>query len=110
MFYHRKECSCNKGHENCICGYPQPKPPQQLPSQTLPVQQEPVKQMEEHVSQDIYVPVSHPSHTTQINHVNYKYMHSYPHTKSIVNSVSHEHYCVCPPNQGYNFCKPKRFC
>ncbi|WP_235599948.1 CotD family spore coat protein [Alkalihalobacillus trypoxylicola] len=96
-------CKCqNKQH--CQCGYPQPKPVQQLPTKTMPAQQSPINQITEHVIQDVHVPMIHPTQTTQVNHTNYKYFHSYPNTVSVVNSVSEEHYCVCPPK---NHCKPK---
>lgn len=94
MRMHHKPCGCKKP---CQCGYPPVKPAMQLPAKTAPAQVSPTKQNTEYVGQDVYIPVMHPSHTTQINHTTYKYMHSYPHTKSVVNSVSEEHYCVCPP-------------
>lgn len=100
MRYHKKKCFCNKGPHQCKCGYPKARPPQQLPAKELPAQYSPVKQNTEYVGQDVLVPVVHPTHTTQINHTTYKYMHSYPHTKSVVNSVSHEHHCVCPHHWG----------
>lgn len=104
--YH-KTCYCNKGPKECICGYPQAKPAQQLPTKTLPAQYQPVKQMTEYVGQDVVIPIVHPSHTTQINHTTYKHMHSYPHTQSVVNAVSQEHYCCCPPKK-HHVCKPKK--
>ncbi len=88
-----KSCGCYK---KCTCGYPQAKPAQQLPDKTMPAQTSPTKQLNEYVGQDVYIPMVHPSHTTQVNHTTYKYMHSYPHTQSVVNSVSEKHYCVCP--------------
>ncbi|MBM7713896.1 CotD family spore coat protein [Siminovitchia sp. FSL H7-0308] len=94
MRMYHKPCSCKKP---CKCGYPPVKPAMQLPAKTMPAQISPTKQNTEYVGQDVYIPVMHPSHTTQINHTTYKYMHSYPHTKSAVNSISEEHYCVCPP-------------
>lgn len=105
---YRNSCSCHqKGMKECKCGYPQPKPAQQLPTKTMPAKHQPVNQNSEFVGQDVIVPVVHPTHTTQNHHTTYKYMHSYPHTQSVVNSVSHEHYCVCPPKQHHG-CKPKK--
>ncbi len=92
----KKPCGCN---HKCLCGYPEARPDQILPAKTMPEQVSPTRQNNEFVGQDVYVPVVHPTHTTQVNHTTYKYMHSYPHTRSVVNSVSEEHHCVCPPNQ-----------
>ncbi|MBO0993034.1 hypothetical protein IPU53_08410 [Bacillus sp. SD088] len=100
-----KPCGCEG---KCNCGYPEVKPAQQLPAQTMPAQYSPTKQFNEYQGQDVYIPMVHPSHTTQQQHTTYKYMHSYPHTQSVVNSVSEEHYCVCPPNQ-HSCCKPTKY-
>lgn len=100
-----KSCGCDK---ECLCGYPEAKPAQQLPSKTLPAQHSPMKQNNEYVGNDVYIPVVHPTHTTRVNHTTYKYMHSYPHTISEVNSTSEEHYCVCPPTHNCG-CKPNKY-
>ncbi|ANF47438.1 hypothetical protein AZK53_17685 [Priestia megaterium] len=48
------------------CGYPQSKPCGQLPPQTMPAQYDPVKQNTFFTGQDVFVPVVHPSHTTNV--------------------------------------------
>src|SRR5699024_8119346 len=88
-----KPCGCKK---ECLCAYPEAMPAQQLPTQTAPAEVSPTRQNSEYVGRDVIIPVVHPTHTTQTNHTTYKYMHSYPHTRSVVNSTSEEHYCVCP--------------
>ncbi|MED5245963.1 MULTISPECIES: CotD family spore coat protein [Priestia] len=47
----------------------------------------------------MFVPVVHPSHTTNIYQKNYKYMHSFSHTESVVCQETHQHFCApsCPP-------------
>lgn len=42
--------------------------------------------------QNNIVPVIHPSHTTNINHINYQYQHHFPHTQSNVNEVTHQNF------------------
>ncbi|MED3947134.1 CotD family spore coat protein [Priestia aryabhattai] len=81
------------------CGYPQAKPCGQLPPQTMPAQYDPVKQNTSFTGQDVFVPVVHPSHTTNVYQKNYKYMHSFPHTESVVCQETHQHFCApsCPP-------------
>lgn len=106
---YQRNCSCNKGQNECTCGYPKAKPAQQLPKQTMPTQYQPVNQNTEYLGQDVIIPVVHPTHTTQVNHTNYKYMHSFPHTQSVVNSASQEHYCVCPSTHHHPSYKSKRY-
>jgi spore coat protein D len=94
------------------CGYPQVMPAQQKPTQTAPAQYSPMKQNTQFTGQDVIVPMVHPSHTTHVNQTNFKYMHSYPHTQSVVNQATHKHFCVdqqpiqnhCIPRPP---CKPK---
>nr|WP_309100689.1 spore coat protein [Fredinandcohnia onubensis] len=38
------------------------------------------------------VPHIHPSHTQHINHHMYQHMHYYPHTESVANEVSNQHF------------------
>ncbi|MCA0149617.1 spore coat protein [Rossellomorea vietnamensis] len=90
-----------KGQQNCHsgqCGYPQVSPAMQLPTKVMPAQYDPVKQFTENQSQEVQIPMVHPSHTTQVQHTHYKYIHSFPHTQSVVQSTSCEHVCApCPP-------------
>jgi spore coat protein D len=43
------------------------------------------------------VPHIHPSHTTNVNHHMYQHNHYFPHTESVVNEVSNQHF-TCPGN------------
>lgn len=81
------------------CSYPKPKPCSQLPPQTMPAQYDPVQQNSSFTGQDVIVPVVHPSHTTNVYQKNFKYMHSFPHTESVVCQETHQHFCApsCPP-------------
>jgi hypothetical protein len=71
-------------------GCPPVKPGHVLPAQTLPAQYSPVQQSTQFNQQDVYVPVYHPCHTTQINQTNYKYVHFFPQTESVVNQATQQ--------------------
>ncbi|MGR5900823.1 CotD family spore coat protein [Bacillus cereus] len=74
--------------------------PQQInPTQTLPAQYNPVQQNTTTSNQDVIIPVVHPSHTTHVNQTNYKYVHSFPHTESVVNQTTQQHLYSQPTNQ-----------
>ncbi|WP_367034592.1 CotD family spore coat protein [Rossellomorea marisflavi] len=105
------------GQQPMNCGYPQVSPAQTKPTQMMPAQTSPTKQYTENVNQEVQIPMVHPSHTTQVNHTHYKYIHSYPHTQSVVNSASEEHVCAetqqmmpmhhCPPPCPPRPCPPR---
>ncbi|MCM3006361.1 CotD family spore coat protein [Priestia koreensis] len=109
-YYNQQQQPMGYGKMNCqsgSCGYPQTSPYQQMPTQMMPAQFDPVKQNTSVTKQDIVVPVVHPSHTTHINQQNYKYMHSFPHTQSVVNQTTHQHFCAPTPQQMSPYsCKP----
>ncbi|UII54587.1 spore coat protein [Cytobacillus spongiae] len=42
------------------------------------------------------VPHVHPTHTTNVNHINYKHEHYFPQTFSNVNEVTHQHFNAGP--------------
>jgi len=50
------------------------------------------------------VPHIHPSHTQHVNHHMYQHMHYYPHTESVANEVSNQHFSCGggrPPGPGF---------
>jgi spore coat protein D len=48
------------------------------------------------------VPHIHPSHTTNVNHHMYEHLHYYPHTESVANEVSNQHFnCGPRPPAGF---------
>jgi len=48
------------------------------------------------------VPHIHPSHTTNVNHHKFEHYHYYPHTESVVNEVSNQHFnCGATPPSGF---------
>jgi spore coat protein D len=49
-----------------------------------------------HMCNETIVPHVHPSHTTNVNHQMYKHYHYYPHTESMVNEVSNQHFNCGP--------------
>ncbi|WP_254434228.1 CotD family spore coat protein [Halobacillus sp. Marseille-Q1614] len=81
-------------------------PAVQQPTETMPAQVEPVREFTENFNREVLIPVVHPSHTTQIHHTHYKYLHSYPHTCSVVNTYSCENVRVPYPPQ--NWMGPQR--
>ncbi|MFC7319717.1 CotD family spore coat protein [Halobacillus campisalis] len=87
-----------QGPQNMEGGYPQVAPFIQNPPRVMPAQYAPVRQLPQRVNSEVIIPVVHPSHTTQYNHTHYKYVHSFPHTQSVVNSYSCEDVCA-PPSQ-----------
>ncbi|WP_312889065.1 CotD family spore coat protein [Desertibacillus haloalkaliphilus] len=62
----------------------------------LPPVVHPTRYNERHHRCEYIVPEIHPSHTKNITHHHYKHMHSYPHTESFADTVSHQHF-HCPP-------------
>jgi hypothetical protein len=78
-------------------GCPPVLPGQMYPAQVLPAQYSPTKQSVQFNQQDVYVPVVHPCHTTQVNQTNYKYVHYFPHNKSVVNQATQQNVYGSPP-------------
>ncbi|WP_082232178.1 CotD family spore coat protein [Halobacillus massiliensis] len=76
-------------------------PAVQEPTETMPAQVEPVREFTENFNREVLIPVVHPSHTTQIHHTHYKYLHSFPHTCSVVNTYSCENVTVPYPPQNW---------
>lgn len=75
------------------CGYPETKPSQYYPPQVLPAQYSPVNKQVQVNQQDVYVPIIHPTQTTQINQKNYKYVHYYPQSTNVVNQATQQNLC-----------------
>ncbi|WP_096435220.1 spore coat protein [Alteribacter populi] len=60
-------------------------------AQCMPPRVHPTQQQVTHSCCEYIVPEVHPTHTTNVNHHLYKHVHSYPHTASQVDQVSHQH-------------------
>ncbi|MBE4910218.1 spore coat protein CotH [Bacillus luteolus] len=56
----------------------------------------PTKCNVQHYCNKTVVPHIHPSHTQHVNHQMYEHVHYYPHTESVVNEVSHQHFNCGP--------------
>ncbi|WNS73983.1 spore coat protein [Bacillus sp. DTU_2020_1000418_1_SI_GHA_SEK_038] len=69
------------------------------PTNVLPATVSPTKCCVNHTFQNTIVPHIHPSHTTTVNHHNFQHVHSFPHTQSVVNEVTHQQF-VAPPGPG----------
>jgi spore coat protein D len=86
------------------CGYPV-SPSQYYPPQVLPAQFSPTNQQMQYNQQDVYVPMIHPTQTTQVNQTNYKYVHYFPQNTNVVNQATQQNVCgtqavqpmYCPP-------------
>ncbi|WP_231868472.1 CotD family spore coat protein [Fictibacillus phosphorivorans] len=88
-------------------GYPQALPSQYYPPQVLPAQYSPTNQQVQYNQQDVYVPMIHPTQTTQVNQMNYKYVHYFPQNTNVLNQATQQNIlgttqpmlppCPCPP-------------
>lgn len=58
------------------------------PTKVLPAVVCPTKCCVNHTYSKTVVPVIHPTHTTNVNHMHTEYQHHYPHTQSVVNEVT----------------------
>jgi len=58
------------------------------PNHVLPAIVHPTKCCVNNTFTNNIVPHIHPSHTTTVNHVNYKHQHFFPHTQSVENVVT----------------------
>ncbi|MEC1156488.1 spore coat protein [Cytobacillus horneckiae] len=65
----------------------------------------PTKCNVQHTCENVIVPHIHPSHTTTVNHVNYKHQHHFPHTQSFANEVTNQQF-VAGAGQGPGFGGP----
>ncbi|MET3728918.1 spore coat protein D [Fictibacillus halophilus] len=87
------------------CGYPAVSPSQYYPPQVMPAQYSPTNQQFQYNQQDVYVPMIHPTQTTQVNQMNYKYVHYFPQNTNVVNQATQQNLCgtvqpimaPCPP-------------
>lgn len=57
-------------------------------TQVLPAIVHPTKCCVRHRLYNYVIPEIHPSHTTNVNHINYNHQHYFPHTESVVNEVT----------------------
>lgn len=62
------------------------------PTHVLPTVVHPTKCCTNHNFVNNVVPHIHPSHTTNVNHINYDHVHYFPHTQSTVNQVTHQNH------------------
>ncbi|MDF0727879.1 CotD family spore coat protein [Cytobacillus sp. S13-E01] len=62
----------------------------------------PTKCNTQHFCHKTVVPHIHPSHTQNVNHHMYEHVHYYPHTESVANEVSHQHF-NCGPGMPHPF-------
>ena len=60
------------------------------PKKVLPAIVCPTKCFVNHNFENLVQPVVHPSHTTNVNHTNIQKQHFFPHTESVVNTVSQQ--------------------
>jgi spore coat protein D len=68
----------------------------------LPAVVHPTKCCVNHTFSTTVVPHIHPSHTTNVNHQMYQHKHYFPHTESMVNEVSNQHFnCPGPVPGGF---------
>ncbi|MDM5316725.1 CotD family spore coat protein [Fictibacillus sp. b24] len=82
-------------------------PSQYYPPQVLPAQYSPTNQQVQYNQQDVYVPMIHPTQTTQVNQMNYKYVHYFPQNTNVLNQATQQNImgttqpmlppCPCPP-------------
>ncbi|QED48387.1 CotD family spore coat protein [Cytobacillus dafuensis] len=66
------------------------------PSHVLPAIVHPTKCCVNNSFQNNIVPHIHPSHTTNVNHVHFQHVHSFPHTQSVVNEVTNQQFVAAP--------------
>ncbi|MFC5711837.1 spore coat protein [Thalassorhabdus alkalitolerans] len=66
----------------------------------LPTVMHPTKCHVKHHCCEYIVPEVHPSHTTNVTHHNYKHLHSFPHTESAVDQITHQHFVAGPGAPG----------
>ncbi|MDR7072066.1 CotD family spore coat protein [Fictibacillus barbaricus] len=87
-------------------GFPQTLPSQYYPPQVLPAQVSPTNQQLQFNQQDVYVPMIHPTQNTQVNQMNYKYVHYFPQNTNVVNQATQQNLLgttqpvqpfLCPP-------------
>jgi spore coat protein D len=62
------------------------------PTNVLPTVVHPTKCCVNHNFVNNVVPHVHPTHTTNVNHINYDHVHYFPQTQSTVNQVTHQNH------------------
>jgi spore coat protein D len=62
----------------------------------LPTVYHPTKCCVNHTFSNNVVPHVHPTHTTNVNHINYQHQHYFPQSQSTVNEVTHQHFAAGP--------------
>jgi Inner spore coat protein D len=87
-------------------GYPAVSPSQYYPPQVLPAQYSPTNQQMQYNQQDVYVPMVHPTQTTQVNQTNYKYVHYFPQNTNVVNQATQQNLLGTTPPIMPNPCPP----
>ncbi|MDQ0271030.1 CotD family spore coat protein [Cytobacillus purgationiresistens] len=60
----------------------------------------PTKCCVNHTCENVIVPHIHPSHTTNVNHINYQHEHFFPHTESCSTEVTNQQFAEGPGGFG----------
>ncbi|WP_078428191.1 spore coat protein [Alkalihalobacterium alkalinitrilicum] len=68
-------------------------------TKVMPAVVHPTKCNVTHQCCEYIVPEIHPSHTTNVTHHHYKHIHSFPHTTSQQQQITHQHF-VSPTGMG----------
>ncbi|WP_419393744.1 CotD family spore coat protein [Cytobacillus praedii] len=66
------------------------------PTNVLPAIVHPTKCCVNNTFQNNVVPHIHPTHTTNVNHINFQHQHYFPQTQSTVNQVTNQQFVAAP--------------
>lgn len=66
------------------------------PTNVLPAIVHPTKCCVNKTFQNNVVPHIHPTHTTNVNHINFQHQHYFPQTQSTVNQVTNQQFIAAP--------------
>ncbi|GIN91996.1 hypothetical protein J6TS1_24370 [Siminovitchia terrae] len=69
-------------------------------TQVLPAVVHPTKCCVNHKFYNNIIPEIHPTHTTNVNHINCEHQHYFPHTESVVNEVTNTQSFAPGPGPG----------
>ncbi|MBU8879050.1 spore coat protein [Bacillus sp. FJAT-29790] len=79
------------------------------PSCILPPIVHPTQCCVNNTFQNNVVPHIHPTHTTNVNHINFQHEHFFPHTESFVNEVTNQQFVAAPTHAGFGVPGPGGF-
>lgn len=81
------------------------------PTKICPTVVHPTQQCVNNNFSNNVVPHVHPSHTTNVNHINFDHIHYFPHTQSTVNQVTNQQFYggsgPVPFGQGFGGPRPR---